>query len=162
MRLNNATRLLFCVNPLMKRVLRDISSFHDRRPVGRGSTRNDHESQEFTKGFTIIIPEIVDYEVRREFLRSKKTQGLGRLNALKAILTYAPITTSVMLKAAENWAIARKAGRQSAADSSLDADMILAAQASEWTRDNEAVVIATTNVRHLRLFAPASIWSEIS
>jgi hypothetical protein len=32
----------------------------------------------------------------------------------KRLLGYAPITTSVMLKAAEFWATARKTGRQSA------------------------------------------------
>jgi len=51
-----------------------------------------------------------------------------------------------MLKAAEFWAVARKMGRQSADDTPLDADMILAAQAVELTRDGDEAVIATTNV----------------
>jgi hypothetical protein len=80
-------------------------------------------------GVEVVIPEIADYEVRRELLRASKDRGLGRLNALKGMLGYAPITTPVMLKAAEFWATARNVGRQSADDASLDADMILAAQA---------------------------------
>ena len=112
-------------------------------------------------GVEVVIPEIADYEVRRELLRAGKDRGLGRLDALKRMLGYAPITTPVMLKAAEFWAAARKLGRQSAGDASLDADMILAAQASAMARDGEETVIATTNVRHLALFASARLWHEI-
>jgi hypothetical protein len=108
-----------------------------------------------------VIPEIADYEVRRELLRAGKERGLGRLDALKSMLGYAPITTPVMLKAAQFWAAARKMGRQSADDASLDADMILAAQAAALVRAGDKTVIATTNVRHLALFAPAHVWSEI-
>ena len=53
------------------------------------------------KGVEVIIPEIADYEVRRELLRAGKDRGMGRLDALKAMLGYAPITTAVMLSAAE-------------------------------------------------------------
>jgi predicted nucleic acid-binding protein len=114
-----------------------------------------------SKGVEVIIPEIADYEVRRELLRAGKDRGIGRLDALRGMLDYAPITTPIMLKAAEYWAIARRAGRQSADDSSLDADMILAAQAGAIDRNGDQTVIATTNVRHLALFSPASIWRDI-
>jgi hypothetical protein len=83
-----------------------------------------------SSGVEIMIPEIADYKVRREMLRAGKDRGLARLDALKAMLGYAPITTPVMLKAAEFGAIARRMGQQSAVDASLDADMILAAQAA--------------------------------
>ncbi|MGA2593945.1 MAG: hypothetical protein ABSH32_28930 [Bryobacteraceae bacterium] len=43
-------------------------------------------------GVEIVIPEIADYEVRRELLRGKE-KGRGRLDALKGMLRYAPITT---------------------------------------------------------------------
>ena len=112
-------------------------------------------------GVEVVIPEIADYEVRRELLRAGKEKGLGRLDALKGMLGYAPITTPVMLKAAQFWASARKMGRQSADDASLDADMILAAQAGALVRAGDETVIATTNVRHLEMFAPARIWREI-
>jgi hypothetical protein len=112
-------------------------------------------------GVEIVIPEIADYEVRRELLRAGKAPGLGRLDALKGMLQYAPITTPVMLTAAEFWASARRMGRQSADDASLDADMILAAQAGALVRAGDETVIATTNVRHLTLFASARIWREI-
>jgi predicted nucleic acid-binding protein len=113
-------------------------------------------------GAEVVIPEIADYEVRREWLRAGKDRGLGRLDALKGTLRYAPITTPVMLRAAEFWATARKMGRQSADAAALDADMILVAQAGALARDGDDTVIATTNVRHLTLFAPARIWREIN
>jgi hypothetical protein len=112
-------------------------------------------------GVEVVIPEIADYEVRRELLRAGKDSGLGRLNALKGMLGYAPITTPVMLRAAEFWATARQVGRPSADDASLDADMILAAQAGALVRAGDETVIATTNVRHLTLFASARMWREI-
>jgi len=59
----------------------------------------------------IVIPEIADYEVRRELVRAGKDRGIGRLDALKGMIAYAAITTPVMLKAAEFWATARKMGR---------------------------------------------------
>lgn len=57
-----------------------------------------------------IIPEIADYELRRELLRAGKTKGIKQLDLLKTVVLYLPITTQVMLKAAELWATARKGG----------------------------------------------------
>lgn len=113
------------------------------------------------EGAEVVIPEIADYEIRRELLRAEKTEGLARLDALKRVLAYAPITTSAMLLAAEFWAAARKRGKTSAADDSLDADVILAAQAALLSRDGDEAIIATTNVRHLGLFTAAQNWHEI-
>src|SRR5580692_8543862 len=70
------------------------------------------------KGIEVVIPEIADYEVRRELLRAGKDRGIGRLDALKGMLGYAAVSTPVMLKAAEFWAIARNTSRQPAADAS--------------------------------------------
>src|SRR5437016_5454812 len=72
------------------------------------------------RGVRVVIAEIADYEVRRELLRAAKASGLARLDAVKGILDYAPITTPVMLKAAQYWAAARRMGRPSASDGSLD------------------------------------------
>jgi len=48
-----------------------------------------------------VIPEIVDYEVRRELLRSRKLSSIAELDNLKADLVYLPINTVALLKAAE-------------------------------------------------------------
>ena len=59
----------------------------------------------------VFVPEIADYEVRRELLRVGATAGLRRLDQVKATLDYAALTTAVILRAAELWAAARRAGR---------------------------------------------------
>lgn len=99
--------------------------------------------------------------MRRELIRSGKTGGLSRLDALRDMLDYAPITTPVMRKAAEFRATARNLGRPSASDVSLDADMILAAQAETFSRKGDRTIIGTTNVRQLTLFSPALVWRDV-
>ena len=110
-------------------------------------------------GVTVIVPEITDYEVRRELLRARKTKSIQRLDILITKTEYLAITTEAMRQAAQYWANARQQGRQTADNKALDIDMILAAQATTLNRTN--VVIATTNVRHLSLFTQAMLWSDI-
>jgi predicted nucleic acid-binding protein len=100
-----------------------------------------------TAGARVILPEIADYEVRRQLLRAEKVKGLAKLDALATLLEYLPITTTAMRQAALFWTQARQQGRPAAADKALDADMILAAQAV--TLAEADVLIATTNVGHL-------------
>lgn len=113
------------------------------------------------KGYTVMLPEIADYEVRRELLRANKLMGIQRLDELKAILTYRPITTEVMLKAAEFWAEVRNRGRPTANPEALDGDVILAAQATLVADEGNEVIIATTNVKHLSEFVDAREWRLI-
>ena len=111
-------------------------------------------------GTRVVVPEVADYEVRRELLRAGKAGGLARLDALGGTLEYLPITTAAMRRAAELWADARKAGRPTAGAQSLDADVILAAQALMIGADD--VVVATTNAAHLGRYVAASLWNSIS
>ena len=113
-----------------------------------------------TSNIRVIIPEIADYEVRRELLRANKVKGIARLDELANSLEYLPITTAAMRQAAMFWAQARQQGQPTAGDKTIDSDMILAAQA--MTLDVVDVVIATTNVGHLSRFAPADLWRNIN
>ena len=113
------------------------------------------------KGYTVVLPEIADYEVRRELLRAGKVAGIRRLDQLKAAITYYPITTTVMLKAAELWAEARRRGRPTADPKALDGDVILAAQAILVEEEGNEVIVATTNVGHLSQFVDAREWRLI-
>lgn len=108
----------------------------------------------------VLIPEITDYEVRRELLRVGSTRGVERLNDLKTTLGFIAITSEAMLQAAAFWADARRRGRPTADDVSLDADVILAAQAA--TLPKKDVVIASTNPRHISRFVPAKHWQDIT
>jgi predicted nucleic acid-binding protein len=82
-------------------------------------------------GALIFAPEIADFEVRRELLRVGTTAGIRRLDRLLGDVVYAPITRPVMRRAAEYWAHVRRAGLPTASDLALDADCIVAAQASQ-------------------------------
>ncbi|MEG3878435.1 nuclease [Microcoleus sp. herbarium7] len=113
-----------------------------------------------TSGNRTIIPEISDYEVRRELLRANKIKGISRLDDLAKSIEYLPITTSAMHQAAKLWAEARQQGQPTAGDKTIDGDMILVAQAI--TLGSPDVVIATTNVGHLSRFIKAELWQNIN
>jgi predicted nucleic acid-binding protein len=113
------------------------------------------------KGYKVKLPEIADYEVRRELLRANKVAGVQRLDDWKQRLEYLQITTPVILKAAELWATSRQAGMPTADPKELDGDVILAAQAILAAEGGETVVIATTNVGHLSRFVDAREWPDI-
>ena len=77
-------------------------------------------------------------------------------------VAYLPINTRAIRLAAQFWAEARRTGRPTADRHALDADMILAAQARLLAEDGYDVIVATTNVRHLTRFVPASEWATIT
>lgn len=110
---------------------------------------------------TICVPEIADYELRRELLRAEKSRSVAVLDRYKATLCYVPLTTDAMLLAASFWATARRQGRPTAPDLALDGDVILAAQATELAGSDDEVVVATTNPGHLSRFVTARNWWEI-
>lgn len=99
-----------------------------------------------------IIPEIADYELRREMLLQipkgrMSRASLNKLDRLGALLDYAPLTTSMVRMAAQMWADARAAALPTASSKALDGDVLLAAQAKEL----DAVVL-TDNRRHLERY----------
>ena len=112
-------------------------------------------------GSEVFIPEIADYELRRELLHMEFADSVTRLDQLKALVQYLPITTDAMLRAAELWADARKQGAPTADAKALDGDVILAAQASVLPASGQPAVIATTNVAHLARYVDAKRWEDI-
>ena len=111
------------------------------------------------RGVRIGIPEIADYEVRRELLRAGKLRGIERLDALLETFEYLPLSTAVMRDAASLWADVRRRGQPTADPHALDADVILAAQARRM--EVAEVVVATANVSHLSRFVDAKLWREV-
>jgi predicted nucleic acid-binding protein len=111
-------------------------------------------------GVEVLIPEVADYEVRRELLRAGRERGIERLDSLRESLSFVPISSDAMLRAAAFWADARRRGRPTASDQSLDADAILAGQAATVNRSR--VIVASNNPRHIARFVPAQRWQEIS
>lgn len=102
------------------------------------------------------IPEIADYELRRELIREGKKKSLERLDALSQMFVI-PITPETMRKAAELWAWIRNQGKPTASNDSLDGDVILAAQAILQLKSFDEVIVVTTNVKHISRFVSEGI-----
>ncbi len=113
------------------------------------------------RGERVIIPEIADYEVRRELLRAGLLNSVRRLDNLKQTLEYSSIQTKTMILAASIWAEARQSGQPTADPKALDGDVILAAQARLLCSDTTEAIVATTNVAHLNRFIRALDWQSI-
>lgn len=115
-------------------------------------------------GIDVAVPEIVDYEVRRELIRLGFAHSVRRLDTLLQIpgVFYLPITTAAMRLAAQLWSDARRMGRPTADRHALDGDAILAAQARLAAPADNDFIVATTNARHLSLFVPAADWATVT
>jgi predicted nucleic acid-binding protein len=141
---------------MIKRIMLDTS------PLGRiAHPEPNPETVSWLQGVLdagelVFLPEIADYELRRNFLLEGMTTSIKRLDQLRDTLLYVPLSTAVMRKAAEFWAMARQRGRAAASFEALDGDVILAAQAHAV-----GAVVATENVGHLSWFVEARHWREI-
>jgi predicted nucleic acid-binding protein len=102
----------------------------------------------------LCLPEIADFELRRELLRIGSRSSLARLDFLPGRLRYLPITTPIMRRAAELWAETRRSGRPGAAADALDGDVILVAQA-----ESVGGGVVTTNARHFDQLIEVVDWT---
>jgi predicted nucleic acid-binding protein len=112
-------------------------------------------------GATVYLPEIADYETRRELIRSGQIGGIVRLNSLAEKIDLLRIDFGSMRKAAELRAQARNLRIATADKHALDGDVILCAQALSLGLAPTEFVIATSNVKHLSRFVPAEEWANI-
>jgi len=124
----------------------------------------DWVSQCLVRGRRLIVPAIVYYELKRELLRARKQVSAGRLDAFvdAAPGRYLPLSDDALRLAAELWAKARQEGKPTADSRALDIDVLIAAQALSFKATRSAVVVATTNTKHLSLFVTAEHWSDIA
>ncbi|SRR5260370_22530495 len=138
----------------------------DSGPLGRltspKASAANAEYQEWLRSLIVsrvrvLVPEICDYEVRRELIRRNSAQAIKLLDGLRNNVGFLPLNTLVMLRAAELWAEARRTGQPTAPDPAIDADVILAAQALSVNG-----IIATENVKHLSRFCDAKFWKDIT
>jgi predicted nucleic acid-binding protein len=109
------------------------------------------------KGVHFRVPEIADYELRRNLILERSTAAIAKLDALKNTVGYIPLTTQIMNKAAELWADVRRVGLMTAPKEALDGDAILAAQAIIISAGSERVIIATDNLGHLNRFSTITV-----
>src|SRR5512143_1075276 len=70
-------------------------------------------AEHLAQGTQIIVPEIVDYEVRRELLRLQKRAAIAELDIfnIAAPDRYLPLTTEAVQRAAQLWADSRRRGK---------------------------------------------------
>jgi len=140
----------------------------DTGPLGLVPHPRDHHgagpwlAQLLLRRTMVRVPEIADYELRRELIRAGKSRSVERLDGLARTLGYLPLDTETMRRAAELWARSRAMGNPLADDAALDGDVILAAQAQILTTGGHEVVVATTNTRHLSALVDARLWSDVS
>jgi len=115
-------------------------------------------------GHRIVVPEVADYEIRRELVRANNVAAIGRLdNFISAVPgRYVPITTTAMRLAADLWARARNVGMPTADRHALDGDVILAAQALTLGVPVDDVAVVTDNVAHLSRYVTAAHWQNIA
>lgn len=112
----------------------------------------------------VVVPEVIDYELRRTLICGEKITGIKNLDRLGDMgLIYAPITTEAVRKAAELWGWSRRTGQSTAHKDKIDIDVILAAQSIILAQETkEYTIIATSNVSDLERYTPARKWEDIT
>ena len=157
------------------RVVSPIAVVLDTSPLGLLTQRSGHPGGDTCKlwaadldqvGCLFFVPEIADYELRREFVRLGNMAALGRLDVFNASVTgqYLPLTTPAVRLAADLWARVRNQGKTTAPPEALDGDALIAAQANLLNPavfGLSAVVVATANVGHLSALTNTVLWSDI-
>ncbi len=114
-------------------------------------------------GGEVIVPEIADYEVRRELLRINAVASVLRMDSFLAAAPgrLLPVTTQAMRLAAELWANIRCRGKPTSDPHALDEDVLIVAQVLTAGFDENEFIIASTNVVHLSQLAPSALWRDI-
>ncbi|MEG3899929.1 MULTISPECIES: hypothetical protein [unclassified Microcoleus] len=116
-----------------------------------------------SKGAYIIVSDICDYEVRREFIRIK-SKSVQELDNLRDLIEFQEVTFAVLEKAAELWAEARYLSQSNKIKENIDVDCILAAQ---WCLLKEKypgrqVIIATKNIKDFQRVTDCDVWQNIT
>lgn len=132
----------------------------------------------FSRGARIISSDICDYEIRRGLelacininnkspyisLLANKRGGIEKLDELRNILEFLPVSFSLLERASYLWGKSRSISQPLSSNSVLDVDIILCAQWEILSEENPGreIIIATKNVRDLGRYANADIFENI-
>jgi predicted nucleic acid-binding protein len=107
-------------------------------------------------GHDVFLPEVADFELRRELLRLGSTASLRELDRLPSEVAYVPIDTAMMRDAAALWAALWNAGQPVGSADALGADVLLAAQARAV-----GATMVTDNPGHLGRMVSVIGWEEV-
>ncbi len=150
-------------------------AFLDTGPLGLATQKKGHPEGDACRqwmddleksGVVILVPEIADYELRRELVRSGNANALHRLDDfVDRQERLIPLQTPALRDATRLWAEAQNAGQPTAPPHALDGDVILAAQVLQFCVaqriSSPDVIVATVNVRHISRFVPSDEWQNI-
>lgn len=102
-----------------------------KKKVGEAEACRAWYRRLIASGCLFFVPEIADYELRREFVRQGNAAAVTRLDVFNAAVPdrYLPLTTPAVRLAADLWARVRNQGKTTAPPEALDADALIAAQA---------------------------------
>lgn len=143
-----------------------LSLISNPRNKGEPFKCRNRIQQLVSNNIPVIVPEIIDYELRRKLIYDKRKESIERLDRLaqEMGIIYAPITTEVMRKASALWGWARATGQSTAHENQIDIDVILAAQSIILAMETEEyVIIATPNIKDLRRYSiDAQEWNNIT
>jgi predicted nucleic acid-binding protein len=144
----------------------------DSGPLGLLTVPGDHgpggEARRWfadllASGATILVADVVAFEVRRELKRRKATAKLARLAMFLQDVGRAEHSAEVWVRAEDLWALVRQDRLPTAPDEALDGDCLLAATAAALGAEGDQVEVATMNVRHFDRFpgVAAREWRSI-
>ena len=116
-----------------------------------------------SKGASIIISDICDYEVRREFILIK-SKSVQELDKLRDLIKFEKVTFALLEKAAELWAEARYLSQSNKIKENIDVDCILAAQGCllKEQHPGREVIIATKNIKDFERVTDCEVWQKIT
>ncbi|MDJ0719300.1 MAG: hypothetical protein QNJ54_34600 [Prochloraceae cyanobacterium] len=98
------------------------------------------------------VAEIIDYELRRNYLLEGFTKSISKLNKYRQTKQFIPLTSEIMLEAAELWAWLQAQGLPTSSKNDIDKDVILVASALSQKPDFDEVIILTSNAKHFVRF----------
>ena len=115
------------------------------------------------RGVEVVVPEVADYEVRRELTRINAVGSLRRLDDLVTLggLSYQPARAPLGAKPHSFGPMPASLASQPHRPDALDADVILAACAATIGHPGDQVLVATQNVGHLARYCDARLWTTI-
>ncbi|BAZ09904.1 hypothetical protein NIES4071_17180 [Calothrix sp. NIES-4071] len=118
------------------------------------------------KGVDVCSSQLCDYEVRRSMVlearKNPHSDNISSSDELQDMINFLPVTSEVLIQAAELWASARSQGTPTGDNKSLD-DMIICDYWQMLREESRGryIVIATNNVEYLGRFAESQLWINI-
>lgn len=120
------------------------------------------------KGVYLVSSELCFYELKRSLIlaasQGETNRGIKKLDDLRLFVEFFPVDRAVAELSSMLWAEARTKNTPTAKADNIDIDIMITAHWRLLTEEfpGREVVIATTNIKHLSLFAEAREWQNIS